>query len=233
VINKVVSTVQEAIADVKDGSSIMIGGFGLSGTPHNLVKGLIEKRVKRLIFICNSFNNIIFLEDRSQVAKVIMSFPVTHSKIMARNPLEEGLVSGEIELELVPQGTLVERMRAAGAGLAGFYTPTGVGTIIEQGKEKRQFEGKEYLLEKALKADFAFVKAYKADKRGNLIYRMASRNFNPIMAMAANVTIAEVEEILEPGAIDPDIVVTPGIFVDRIVQAPPLRIQFNERPKLM
>ena len=230
-INKVLSTVQEAIADVTDGSSIMVGGFGLSGTPYNLVKGLIEKGVKRLTFICNSFNNIIFLQDRSQVAKVIMSFPVAPSRIATRNLLEEALISGEIDLELVPQGTLVERMRAAGAGLAGFYTPTGVGTIIERDKEKRQFDGKEYLLEKALKADFALVKAYKADKRGNLIYRMASRNFNPIMAMAANVTIAEVEEILEPGAIDPDVVVTPGIFVDRIVQAPPLRIQFTERIK--
>jgi 3-oxoadipate CoA-transferase alpha subunit len=228
-INKIFSTVQETITDVDDGCSIMVGGFGLSGTPHNLIKGLVEKGVKGLTFICNSFNNIIAVEDCNQVAKVIMSFPVAPSRDVTRHPLEALLNSGEIALELVPQGTLVERIRAAGAGLAGFYTPTGIGTIIEQGKEKRTFGDKEYLLEKALKADFAFVKAYKADKRGNLIYRMASRNFNPIMAMAANVTIAEVEDIVEPGVIEPDNVITPGIFVQRIVKQSPMRIQFTRR----
>lgn len=229
-INKVFTSVQEAIADVHDGASIMIGGFGFTGTPFNLVKGLIEKKVNGLTIICNSFNNIMIMEDRTQVAKVIMSFPIAPTRAWMRSPLETAVRSGEIEVEHVPQGTLVERMRAGGAGLAGFYTPTGVGTIIERGKEKREFEGREYLLERALQADFAFIKAHRGDTRGNLVYRMAARNFNPIMAMAANITIAEVKEIVEPGAIDPDIVITPGIFVQRVVKAPPISMPFR-RPK--
>jgi 3-oxoacid CoA-transferase A subunit len=226
-INKVCGSVQEAIADVHEGASIMVGGFGFAGTPFNLVKGLIEKKVKRLTIICNSFNNIMVMEDRTQVSKVIMSFPVAPTRAWVRSPLEAAVRSGEIEVEHVPQGTLVERMRAGGAGLAGFYTPTGVGTIIERGKEKRKFGGREYLLETALRADFAFIKARKGDTRGNLVYRMTARNFNPIMAMAANITIAEVEEIVEPGAIDPDIVVTPGIFVQRVVKAPRISMPFR------
>jgi 3-oxoadipate CoA-transferase alpha subunit len=226
-INKVFASVQDAITDVHDGASIMVGGFGFAGTPFNLVQGLIEKKVKRLTIICNSFNNIMVMEDRTQVSKVIMSFPVAPTRAWVRSPLEAAVRSGEIEVEHVPQGTLVERMRAGGAGLAGFYTPTGVGTIIERGKEKREFGGREYLLETALRADFAFIKARKGDTRGNLVYRMTARNFNPIMAMAANVTIAEVEEIVEPGAIDPDIVVTPGIFVQRVIKAPPISVPFR------
>jgi 3-oxoacid CoA-transferase A subunit len=228
-MGKICSSVQEALADVHDGASIMVGGFALSGTPYNLVKGLVENGVKDLTFICTSYNNILALPDGSQVKKFIAAFAVSPFHIWRPNPLEEGIKSGKIVVELVPLGTLIERIRAGGAGLAGFYTPTGVGTPIEAGKEKRVFDGKEYILEGGLRADFAFVKAYKADTLGNLIYRKASRNSNPIMAMAADITIAEVGEIVEPGAIDPDIVVTPGIFVDRLVKVPPLVITFKER----
>jgi 3-oxoacid CoA-transferase A subunit len=230
VINKVFNNVQDAIADVHDGASIMVGGFGFAGTPYNLVKGLIEKNAKGLTIICNSFNNIMFMEDPSQIAKVIMTFPIAPTHAWLHSPLEAAVRSGEIELELVPQGTLSERIRAGGAGLAGFYTPTAVGTIIEKGKEKREFDGREYLLERSLKADFAFIKGYKGDTMGNIIYRMTSRNFNPLMAMAAKVTIAEVEEVLEPGAIDPDTVVTPGIFVHRVVGVTPVRMDFRKPP---
>lgn len=228
-IDKVFPDITEAIADVHHGASIMVGGFGMAGTPYNLVKGLIEKGVKGLTLICNSHNNVVIMPDGSQVAKVIMSFPLSPFRGWMRNPFEEGITSGEIEVEIVPQGTLAERMRAGGAGIAGFYTPTGIGTIIEQGKEKREFEGKQYILERALKADFAFIKAYKADRRGNLVYRMASRNFNPIMATAAKVTVAEVEEIVETGALDPENVITPEVYVDRIVKAKPIEFSFKRR----
>jgi 3-oxoacid CoA-transferase subunit A len=228
-IGKICSSVQEALSNVHDGASIMVGGFALSGVPYNLVKGLVEKGVKDLTFICTSYNNILALPDGSQVKKFIAAFAVSPFHIWRRNPLEEGIKSDKIGVELVPLGTLIERIRAGGAGLAGFYTPTGVGTPLEEGKGKRVFDGKEYIFERGLRADFAFVKAYKADTLGNLIYRKASRNSNPIMAMAADNTIAEVEEIVEPGTIDPDIVITPGIFVNRLVKVSPLVITFKDR----
>lgn len=202
----------------------MIGGFGFAGTPYNLVKGLIEKGVWNLTIIAQSFNNVIIMPDGSQVKKVIMSFTEQPYRSFSPNPLEAEMRSGKIEVELVPQGTLAERIRAGGAGLAGFYTPTGAGTVVEVGKEKRIFDGKEYIFERALKADFAFVKAFKADRKGNLIYRKAGRNFNPLMATAGRVTICEVEEVVDVGAIDPEMVVTPGIFVDRVVQIPPFAV---------
>ena len=199
----------------------MIGGFGFAGTPYNLVKGLIEKGVRNLTIIAQSFNNVIIMPDGSQVKKVIMSFTEQPYRSFSPNPLEAEMKSGKIAVEVVPQGTLVERIRAGGAGLAGFYTPTGAGTIVEVGKEKKIFDDKEYIFERALKADFAFIKAFKADRKGNLIYRKAGRNFNPLMATAGRVTICEVEEIVGVGAINPEIVVTPGIFVDRVVEVPP------------
>jgi 3-oxoacid CoA-transferase subunit A len=226
---KVCSTVQEALADVRDGSSIMVGGIALSGTPYNLVKGLADKGVKDLTFICIGYNNVIVLPDDSQVKKLIAAFAVTPYSIWRRNPLEQGIKSGRIEVELVPMGTLIERIRAGGAGLAGFYTPTGVGTLLEKDKERKIFDGKEHIFERAIKADFALVRAYKADTLGNLIYRRSSRNSNPIMAMAADVTIAEVGEIVAPGTIDPDAVVTPGIFVDRVIKAPATEFTFKDR----
>ena len=196
---KVCSTIQEALADVHDGSSIMVGGMGLSGTPYNLVRGLAEKGVKDLTFICISYQNVIVLPDGSQVKKLIAAFAVTPYRVWRSNPLEQGIKSGRIEVELVPMGTLMERIRAGGAGLAGFYTPTGVGTLLEKDKERRTFDGKEHIFERAIRADFAFARAYKADTLGNLVYRRVSRNSNPIMAMAADVTIAEVGEIVAGG----------------------------------
>jgi 3-oxoacid CoA-transferase A subunit len=221
-INKIYPSIQEAFADITDGASIMVGGFGFAGTPYNLVKALIDKGVRGLTIISQSFNNVIIMADGRQVKKAIMTFTEQPARSFSPNPLEAEMRSGKIEVELVPQGTLAERIRAGGAGLAGFFTPTGVGTVVERGKEKRIFDDKEYIFERALKADFALIKAYKADRKGNLIYRKTARNFNPIMAMAARVTICEVEEVVEVGMIDPEAIITPGIFVDRVVQIPPL-----------
>jgi 3-oxoadipate CoA-transferase alpha subunit len=230
-INKVYSSVRETLHDLRDGMSIMIGGFGGAGTPYNLVKGLVETGVEGLTIIANSFNNVTpIMKDGSQVKKVVMSFPVSPYQWSMHNPFKEGIQSGEIEVEIVPQGTLATIIWAGGAGIPALYTPTGIGTITERGKEKKIVNGVECIMEKSLKADFAFIKAYKGDSKGNLIYRMAMRNFNPVMAMAARVTVAEVESLVEAGEINPDIVVTPGIFVDRVVQAAPMKvIDFKER----
>lgn len=232
-INKVFSNVKEALYDLHDGASIMVGGFNVAGTPYNLVQGLVESGVKNLTLIANSFNNFTpIMKDGSHVKKVLMSFPVSPFRWSMHNPFKEGIMSGEIQVEIVPQGTLATRIWAGGSGIPAFYTPTGVGTAIERGKEKKIIDGKEYIMEKALKADFAFIKAYKADTKGNLIYRMAMRNFNPVMAMAARVTVIETEFVVEAGEIDPDAVVTPGIFVDRIVQVKPFKIiDFKKRQK--
>ena len=232
-INKVYPSVKDALYDLHDGAAVMVGGFLGAGTPYNLVQGLVESGVKRLTIIANSFNNVTpIMKDGGQVKKVVMSFPVSPYQWSMHNPFKEGIQRGEIEVEVVPQGTLATRIWAGGSGIPGFYTPTGIGTILEKGKEKKVIDEKEYILETALKADFAFIKAYKADPKGNLIYRMAMRNFNPVMAMAAKVTIAEVEFIVEAGKIDPDAVVTPGIFVDRVIQVKPMKvIDFKERQK--
>jgi len=226
-IDKVVSSIEEAIADVHDGASIMIGGLGMSGTPHNLVKVLGQRGVKNLTMICNSYATFVAMENGSHVKKVIVSFAASPYSGARRSAVAEQILAGEIEVELVPQGTLAERIRAGGAGIAAFYTPTGTGTVVDQGKEKMFFDGKEHLLERGLTADFAFIKAYKSDTKGNLVYRMAMRNFNPVMAMAARVTIAEVQEIVPAGQLDPEHVVTPGIFVDRVVRADPIVIEFR------
>jgi 3-oxoacid CoA-transferase A subunit len=215
-MNKVVANAVEAIRDIPDGATLMVGGFGLSGIPENLISALREKGVKGLTVISNNAGvndfGLGFLLQTRQIKKMISTY-VGENEIF-----EQQCLRGELEVELVPQGTFAERIRAGGAGIAGFYTPTGVGTLVAEGKEKRNFDGREYILEKALKADFALIKAWKGDAAGNLIYRKTARNFNPMMATAATVTIAEVEELVPVGSIDGDYVHTPGIFVKRIFQ---------------
>jgi len=216
-VNKVVANIGEVVGDIPDGASVMIGGFGQAGTPFNLVQALVKQGARDLVIISNSISQVAPLVENNRVKKLIASFPVWVDRTRP-NPLEEEW--GAVELEMVPQGTLAERIRAGGAGVAAFYVPTGVGTSMEQGKGKITFDGKECLLELALKADVALVKAYKGDRLGNLIYRMSARNYNPLMAMAGNLTIAEVEEVVDVGQLDPEAIVTPGIFVDRVVKAP-------------
>ena len=226
-INKIYNSFEAAVADVPDGAVIMIGNFaGPGGLPLNLVVALRDKGVKNLTIIDNTaggigltldFDDHKILFENKQVKKAIASFPCSTSPANP-TPCEKQILAGEVELELVPQGTLAERIRAAAYGIGAFYTPTGVGTIVEKGKEKRVINGKEMLLEYALKADYAFVRAYKADKMGNLVYRGTARQFNPVMAAAARVTIAEVNEIVKIGELAPEVIVTPAIFVQRIVK---------------
>jgi 3-oxoacid CoA-transferase subunit A len=202
------------VAQIGDGASIMMGGFGMCGIPENLIRLLVEHGAKDLTIISNNAGVAEFgvglLINRGQVRRMVSTY-------VGENPnLERALIEGRIEVDLVPQGTFAERIRAGGAGIAGFYTPTGVGTPVEQGKEKRVFGGREYLLELPLTADFAFIKAWKGDEVGNLAYRRTTRNFHPMMAAAARTTFAEVEHLVKPGEIDPDHVHTPAIFVDRI-----------------
>ena len=215
-MNKVVSSADEAIRDVFDGATIMVGGFGLCGIPENLIRALVKKGVQNLTTISNNVGvdgfGMGLLLAAGQISKHIGTY-VGENKL-----LEEMVLKGRIELQLVPQGTFSERMRAAGAGIPAFFTPTGVGTTVAENKETREFDGRLYLMEHALKADFALVKAWKGDTWGNLVYRKTARNFNPIMATAAKVTIAEVEHLVKPGELDPDMVHTPSVFVKRIFQ---------------
>jgi len=215
-MNKVVANADEAIRDVFDGASIMFGGFGLCGMPENLIRALHRKGTKNLTTISNNAGvdgqGMGLLLANGQIVRHIGTY-VGENKL-----LEQMVLNKQIDLQLIPQGTFSERMRAAGAGIAAFFTPTGYGTIVAEGKETREFEGRPYVLEHALKADFAFVKAWKGDKWGNLVYRKTARNFNPMMATAAKVTIAEVEELVEVGELDPDMVHTPSVFVKRIFQ---------------
>jgi len=218
-INKIVDGTKQAVADIKDGATVMLGGFGSSGAPFNLVQAVLEQGARQLTIICNSVSQVAPLIENKRVVKLIASFPVWVIRSRT-NPIEEQVAAGEIVLEMVPQGTLAERIRTGGAGIPAFYTPTGVGTELERGKEKRIIDGREYLLERALRADVALVKAYKGDRMGNLVYHTTARNYNPIIATAANLTIAEVEEIVDVGQLDPESIVTPGIFVDRVVKVP-------------
>jgi 3-oxoacid CoA-transferase subunit A len=215
-VNKVVRDAREAIADVNDGATIMLGGFGLCGIPENLIRALRDKGSKNLTIISNNAGvdgrGAGLLLEARQVRKIISTY-VGENKLF-----EELALAHELEVELVPQGTFSERMRAGGAGIAGFYTPTGYGTIVAEGKETREFDGRAYVLERALRADFAFVKAWKGDAWGNLVYRKTARNFNPVMATAARVTIAEVEELVGVGQLEPDCVHTPALYVRRIFQ---------------
>ncbi|MEM4398117.1 MAG: CoA transferase subunit A [Candidatus Woesearchaeota archaeon] len=215
-MNKIVNSISEALEGIEDNATLMVGGFGLCGIPENLILGLRDKGVKNLTCISNNAGVSDFglglLLQKKQIKKMISSY-------VGENELFEKMVlSGELEVELVPQGTLAERIRAGGAGIGGFYTPTGYGTIVAEGKETRVINGKNYVLELPLRADFALIKAYKADKAGNLIYNKTARNFNPIMATAADITIVEVEEIVEIGELDPEVIVTPGIYVDRLIK---------------
>ena len=218
---KVVQSFQEAVVDVRDGATIMFGGFiGKPGSPTNLILALRDQGAKNLTTVSNrcAAMDLDPLFEARQVKKAIASAPVPGSR--TPSPFEEQYLAGEVELEIVPQGTMVERMWAAGAGISGFYTTTGVGTQIGEGKEKRVINGKECILELPLKADFAFIRARRADKMGNLTYWRSQRNFNPIMATAAHVTIAEVDEIVEVGELDPEAIVTPAIYIDRVVKRP-------------
>ncbi|MCC7177861.1 MAG: CoA transferase subunit A [Acidobacteria bacterium] len=215
-MHKVIETADAAVADIHDGASIMVGGFGLSGIPENLLAALLRRGVGNLTMISNNAGTDDFgigpLLKNRQVRKMISTY-VGENKEFERQFLQK-----EIEVELVPQGTFSERIRAGGAGIGGFFTPTGVGTLIAEGKETREIDGRQFVLEMPLKADFAFVKAWKGDHVGNLVYRKTARNFNPMMATAARVTIAEVEQLVAPGEIEPDLVHTPGIYVKRILQ---------------
>jgi 3-oxoacid CoA-transferase subunit A len=215
-MNKVVANADEAIQDITDGSTLMIGGFGLCGIPENLVRALVRKGVKNLTTISNNvgvdgLGNGLLLA-AGQIIKHIGTY-VGENRL-----LEQLVLEHKLELDLIPQGTFSERIRAGGAGIPAFFTPAGVGTIIAENKETREFDGRPYLMERALKADFAFVKAWKGDKWGNLVYRKTARNFNPMMAAAATVTIAEVEHLVEVGDLDPDLIHTPSIYVQRIFQ---------------
>ena len=226
-MRKVYGSLDEAVADIPDGSNIMMAGFGPPGTPRNLIGALLRQGAKNLTGISNSHGfpgahmDIGRLVEAGRMKKMICAFTAATrpSRVLAFEEMHE---AGQIDAELVPQGTLAERIRAAGAGIGAFYTPTSVGTELAKEKEHRTINSREYVLEYPLHADYAFITAYRADSWGNLQYRLSQRNFSPIMAQAARVTIVEVEEeILEPGAIDPDHVHTPGIFVNRLVRIPP------------
>ena len=215
-INKTVKNVSEACADIKDGATIMLGGFGLCGIPENCIAELVKMNVKNLTCISNNAGvdnfGLGLLLHQKQIKKMISSYVGENAEF------ERQLLSGELEVELIPQGTLANRCMAAGYGMPAIFTPAGVGTEVAEGKEIRNFNGKDYLLEYAFDADFAIVKAWKGDTAGNLIYKSTARNFNPMMAMAGKITIAEVEELVEAGELDPDQIHTPGIYVHKIFQ---------------
>jgi len=215
-VNKIVADADEAIKDIRDGVVLMLGGFGLCGIPENCIAALVKKGVKNLTCISNNAGvddfGIGLMLKQKQVKKMISSYVGENAEF------ERQLLSGELEVELIPQGTLATRCMAAGYGMPAIYTPAGVGTEVAEGKETRNFNGKEYLLELAFDADFAIVKAWKGDSDGNLIYKETARNFNPLMAMAGKITIAEVEELVPAGKVDPNIIHTPGIYVQRIFQ---------------
>lgn len=219
-IDKIVSSADEAVADIKDGATILVGGFGPPGQPTALIDGLLRSGVKDLTIINNNAGaggeaiSDLFAAER--VRKVICSFP----KAIGSTVFDELYRAGKIELELVPQGTLAERIRAGGAGLGGFFTPTGFGTKLTEGRETRRIDGVDYVLEPPLRADFALIRGFKGDPIGNLIYRKTGRNFGPVMATAGGTVVAEVEEIVPTGSLDPEHIVTPGIYVDLIIEAP-------------
>ncbi|HEY7791958.1 MAG TPA: CoA transferase subunit A [Vicinamibacterales bacterium] len=226
-MNKVLQRAEDAVALVPDGATIMIGGFGLCGIPENLIDALRIRGTKDLTIISNNAGVDDFgigrLLRARQLKKMIASY------VGENKEFERQVITGEIDVELIPQGTLAERIRAGGAGIGGFFTPTGFGTVVAEGKETRVIDGKSFVFEQPLRADFAFVKAWRGDRKGNLIYRRTARNFNPVMATAAKVTIAEVEELVEPGRLDPDAIVTPGIFVRHILQGPSYEKRIEKR----
>jgi 3-oxoacid CoA-transferase subunit A len=215
-MNKVMASAEAAVALIQDGASILVGGFGLCGIPENLIAALRDRGTRNLTVISNNagvddFGLGLLLKTR-QIKRMVSTY------VGENREFERQFLTGELEVELVPQGSFSERVRAAGAGIGGFFTPTAYGTLVAEGKETRVLDGRTYVFERPLGADFALVKGYRGDRFGNLVYRKASRNFNPVMATAARVTIAEVEHLVEPGEIDPEHVVTPGIFVKHIIQ---------------
>jgi 3-oxoadipate CoA-transferase alpha subunit len=219
-INKISTSIEAAVADIHDGSTVMVGGFGTAGMPAELIDALIEQGSRDLVIVNNNAGNgetgLAALLKAKRVRKVICSFPR-----QSDSQIFDGLYrAGEIELELVPQGNLACRIEAAGAGLGAIYTPTGYGTLLAEGKETREIDGKNYVLEYPISADFALIKCHRADRWGNLVYRKAARNFGPIMARAAKTTIVQSDHIVELGDIDPEVIVTPGIFVQRVVNVP-------------
>jgi len=219
-INKIVPTAAAAVADIHDGATVMIGGFGTAGMPSELIDALIDKGARDLTIVNNNAGNgdigLAALLKARRVRKIICSFPrQTDSHVF-----DALYRAGEIELELVPQGNLAERIRAAGAGIGAFFSPTGFGTLLAEGKEARVIDGRNYVLEMPIHADFALIKALRGDRWGNLVYRKTARNFNPMMATAGQVTVAEVENLVEPGQINPDHIITPGVYVQRIVHVP-------------
>ena len=226
-ILKTVKNAEEAVADISNGAMLMMGGFGLSGIPENCIAALLKKEVRDLTIVSNNagvddFGIGLFLQKR-MVKKMISSY------VGENDEFERQLLSGELEVELVPQGTLAERIRAGGAGIPAFFTPAGVGTEVAEGKEIREFNGKLYLMETALTADFALVKAWKGDTAGNLIFKGTARNFNPMMATAGKITIAEVEELVPIGELDPNAIHTPGIYVQRIFQGEKYEKRIEQR----
>jgi 3-oxoadipate CoA-transferase alpha subunit len=218
VINKIIASAAEALHDLPDGATVMIGGFGNAGMPSELIDALIDQGARDLTIINNNAGNgetgLAALLKARRVRKIICSFPRQHDS----HHFDALYRAGEIVLELVPQGNLAERIRAAGAGIGGFYTPTGYGTALAQGKETREINGRHYVFELPLAADFALIKALKGDRWGNLVYRKTARNFGPIMAAAARITVAQISECVDLGDLDPEVVVTPGIYVQRLVQ---------------
>ena len=226
-MNKVLASAAEAVERIPDGATIMMGGFGLCGIPETLIDALRARGTRGLTVISNNagvddFGIGVLLRSR-QVRKMIATY------VGENKEFERQYLTGELEVELVPQGTFAERIRAGGAGIGGFFTPTGYGTLVAEGKETRVIDGTPYVLEQPLKADFAFVKAWQGDRAGNLVYRKTARNFNPVMATAAAVTIAEVEQLVEPGELDPDHIVTPGIFVKHILQGTHYETRIEKR----
>lgn len=213
--SKVMNSFSQAVEDIQNGSTLVVGGFGLCGIPEKSIQALVEQGTKNLTVVSNNCGvddwGLGLLLKNRQIKKMVSSY------VGENKTFEQQYLSGELEVELAPQGTLAERLRAGGAGIPGFYTATGVGTPIAEGKEVKEFNGKPYLLEEGIVGDFALVKAWKADTLGNLVYRKTSRNFNPLAAMAGKITIAEVEEIVEPGELDPDEIHTPGIYVQRLL----------------
>ena len=226
-MNKVVANADEALEGLADNMTLMLGGFGLCGIPENSIAAMVRKGVKGLTCISNNagvddFGLGLLLQTR-QIRKMISSY------VGENDEFERQMLSGELEVELIPQGTLAERCRAGGAGIPAFFTPAGYGTEVAEGKETREFDGKMYVMERWLRADFAIVKAWKGDRLGNLVYKHTARNFNPMMAMAGTITVAEVEELVEPGELDPNTIHTPGIFVQRIFQGKKYEKRIEQR----
>ncbi|MFN8350162.1 MAG: CoA transferase subunit A [Flavobacteriales bacterium] len=226
-MNKVVANAEAAIDGIRDGMTLMVGGFGLCGIPENSIAALVRSGVKDLTCISNNagvddFGLGLLLRTR-QIRKMISSY------VGENDEFERQMLSGELEVDLIPQGTLAERCRAGGAGIPAFFTPAGYGTEVAEGKETRAFDGKMYVMERWLRADFSLVKAWKGDREGNLVYKATARNFNPMMAMAGRITVAEVEELVEPGELEPDQIHTPGIFVHRIYQGAAYEKRIEQR----